>query len=123
MPYVVLISGTGYSLGGDSLPEDELAPYIQQAKDQVSDCAQYVMHRYLISKQINFVVGDPATSAPGIFIYLLRMADKIHISLTHGTAALRASLGHPEPFTLRFVEVGNEVSYGTIVELPILTKV
>ncbi|OCH93317.1 glycoside hydrolase family 51 protein [Obba rivulosa] len=61
---------SGYSLDGDNLPEDELAPYIQQAKDQ-----------------INFVIGDPATSAP---------------------AALRASLGHPEPFTLRFVEVGNE---------------
>ena len=28
-------------------------------------------------------------------------------------AALRASLGHPEPFTLRFVEIGNEVSTGT----------
>ncbi len=25
------------------------------------------------------------------------------------TAALRASLGHPDPFTLRFVEIGNEV--------------
>ena len=25
------------------------------------------------------------------------------------TAALRASLGRPEPFTLRFVEIGNEV--------------
>ncbi|KAI0635237.1 glycoside hydrolase family 51 protein [Trametes polyzona] len=60
----------GYSLGGTSLPENQLAPYIQQAKDQ-----------------INFVIGDPAKSAP---------------------AALRASLGHPEPFTLRFVEVGNE---------------
>ncbi|KAI0646369.1 glycoside hydrolase family 51 protein [Trametes meyenii] len=60
----------GYSLGGTSLAENQLAPYIQQAKDQ-----------------INFVVGDPAKSAP---------------------AALRASLGHPEPFTLRFVEVGNE---------------
>ncbi|KAI9063568.1 glycoside hydrolase family 51 protein [Trametes sanguinea] len=60
----------GYSLGGTSLPENQLAPYIQQAKDQ-----------------INFVIGDPAQSAP---------------------AALRASLGHPEPFNLRFVEVGNE---------------
>lgn len=31
--------------------------------------------------------------------------------LTSGglAAALRASLGHPEPFALRFVEVGNEV--------------
>ncbi|KAI8986908.1 glycoside hydrolase family 51 protein [Trametes punicea] len=60
----------GYSLGGTSLPESELGPYIQQAKDQ-----------------INFVIGDPAKSPP---------------------AALRASLGHPEPFKLRFVEVGNE---------------
>ncbi|KAH9852567.1 glycoside hydrolase family 51 protein [Lenzites betulinus] len=60
----------GYSLGGTSLAENQLAPYIQQAMDQ-----------------INFVIGDPAKSAP---------------------AALRASLGHPAPFTLRFVEVGNE---------------
>ncbi|KAI0674371.1 glycoside hydrolase family 51 protein [Trametes maxima] len=60
----------GYSLGKTSLTENQLAPYIQQAKDQ-----------------INFVVGDPAKSAP---------------------AALRASLGHREPFALRFVEVGNE---------------
>ncbi|GBE87654.1 Probable alpha-L-arabinofuranosidase [Sparassis crispa] len=60
----------GYSLGGTSLPENELAPYIQQAKDQ-----------------INFVIGDPATSA---------------------LAALRASLGHAEPFYLQYVEVGNE---------------
>ncbi|KAI0659215.1 glycoside hydrolase family 51 protein [Cubamyces menziesii] len=60
----------GYSLGGTSLAENQLDPYIQQAKDQ-----------------INFVIGDPATSAP---------------------AELRASLGHPEPFKLRFVEVGNE---------------
>ncbi|CAL1709187.1 unnamed protein product [Somion occarium] len=61
---------SGYALGGTNLPENQLAPYIQQAKDQ-----------------INFVIGDPSTSAP---------------------AALRASLGHPEPFALRYVEVGNE---------------
>ncbi|KAI0777744.1 glycoside hydrolase family 51 protein [Trametes elegans] len=60
----------GYSLGGTSLAENQLEPYIQQARDQ-----------------INFVIGDPATSEP---------------------AALRASLGHPEPFNLRNVEVGNE---------------
>ncbi|KIJ61497.1 glycoside hydrolase family 51 protein [Hydnomerulius pinastri MD-312] len=60
----------GYSLDGESLPEDELAPYIQQAIDQV-----------------NFVIGDPATNE---------------------WAALRASLGHPEPFPLTYVEVGNE---------------
>ncbi|KAG1855688.1 alpha-L-arabinofuranosidase C-terminus-domain-containing protein [Suillus subalutaceus] len=51
----MLISHTGYSLDGASLPENDLAPYIQQAIDQ-----------------INFVV-----------------------------AALRASLGHPEPFNLQ----------------------
>ncbi|TBU48917.1 glycoside hydrolase [Dichomitus squalens] len=62
-----------YALGDTSEPESALAPFIQQAKDQ-----------------INFVIGDPAKSAP---------------------AALRASLGHPEPFNLRFVEVGNELIY------------
>ncbi|PIL27574.1 hypothetical protein GSI_10725 [Ganoderma sinense ZZ0214-1] len=61
---------SGYALGGTSEPESALAGFIQQAKDQ-----------------INFVIGDPASSAP---------------------AALRASLGHPEPFNLRFVEIGNE---------------
>lgn len=60
----------GYSLDGESIAEGDLEPYIQQAIDQ-----------------INFVIGDPATSAP---------------------AALRAELGHPEPFTLHYVEVGNE---------------
>lgn len=61
---------SGYSLGGTSLAESALPPYIQQAIDQ-----------------INFVVGDPSTST---------------------AAALRSSLGHPAPFTLNYVEVGNE---------------
>ncbi|KAH9831153.1 glycoside hydrolase family 51 protein [Rhodofomes roseus] len=60
----------GYSLDGESEPEDALAPFIQQAIDQ-----------------IDFVVGDPSTS---------------------DAAALRASLGHPEPFYLKYVEIGNE---------------
>ncbi|KAI0826446.1 glycoside hydrolase family 51 protein [Irpex lacteus] len=60
----------GYSLGGTSLAETDLKPYIQQAIDQ-----------------INFVIGDPSKSAP---------------------AALRASLGRPQPFTLKYVEIGNE---------------
>ncbi|KAM5542492.1 hypothetical protein V8D89_003951 [Ganoderma adspersum] len=67
----IMVVWSGYSLGGTSEPEDNLAGFIQQAKDQ-----------------INFVIGDPETSAP---------------------AALRASLGHPDPFKLRFVEIGNEV--------------
>ncbi|KAG8212804.1 glycoside hydrolase superfamily [Butyriboletus roseoflavus] len=61
---------SGYSLDGQSVPENELAPYIQTAIDQ-----------------INFVIGDAATNE---------------------YAALRASLGHPEPFTLNYVEIGNE---------------
>ncbi|PCH45070.1 glycoside hydrolase family 51 protein [Wolfiporia cocos MD-104 SS10] len=61
---------SGYSLNGQSVPEDELEPYIQQAIDQ-----------------IEFVVGNPNSSEP---------------------AALRASLGHPEPFMLNYVEIGNE---------------
>ncbi|KAJ7698743.1 alfa-L-arabinofuranosidase precursor [Mycena rosella] len=61
---------SGFALGGTSVAEADLEPYIQQAIDQ-----------------INFVIGDPATSS---------------------AAALRASLGHPAPFTLNYVEVGNE---------------
>lgn len=60
---------SGYSLGGTSLAENQLAPYIQQA-----------------ISQINFVIGDSSTKE----------------------GALRASLGHPAPFTLHYVEVGNE---------------
>ncbi|KAF9476812.1 alfa-L-arabinofuranosidase precursor [Pholiota conissans] len=60
----------GYALGGTSLAEGDLAPYIQQAKDQ-----------------INFVIGDPSKS---------------------DAAAQRAKLGHPAPFPLKYVEVGNE---------------
>lgn len=40
----------GFALGGTSLAETQLPPYIQQAIDQ-----------------INFVIGDPATSEPGRF--------------------------------------------------------
>ncbi|KIJ46036.1 glycoside hydrolase family 51 protein [Sphaerobolus stellatus SS14] len=61
---------SGYSLGGTSVAQDQLGPYIQQAIDQ-----------------INFVVGDPTKSA---------------------AAALRSSLGHPAPFKLNYVEIGNE---------------
>lgn len=60
----------GYALGGVSVPQDELGPYVQQAIDQ-----------------IYFTIGDPATNE---------------------NAALRASLGHPEPFALKYVEIGNE---------------
>ncbi|KAK0463671.1 arabinofuranosidase [Desarmillaria tabescens] len=60
----------GFALGGASVPQDQLGPYVQQAIDQ-----------------IYFTIGDPATNA---------------------NAALRASLGHPEPFKLKYVEIGNE---------------
>jgi hypothetical protein len=46
---VAEIVSAGYSLGGGSLSEDELAPYIQIAIDQ-----------------INFVIGDPATNEHGV---------------------------------------------------------
>lgn len=62
----------GYALGGTSVPENQLDPYIQEAIDQ-----------------INFAIGDPATSS---------------------AAALRASLGRSEPFKLLYIEIGNEVS-------------
>lgn len=52
-------AAAGYSLDGESLPEDELAPYIQIAIDQ-----------------INFVIGDPATNEYGMsspFRYITRL--------------------------------------------------
>ncbi|KAF8880023.1 glycoside hydrolase family 51 protein [Infundibulicybe gibba] len=64
---------SGYALGGTSVAEAQLGPYIQQAIDQ-----------------INFVIGDPSKSA---------------------AAALRASLGHPAPFALTYVEIGNEDNF------------
>ncbi|KNZ81402.1 putative alpha-N-arabinofuranosidase A [Termitomyces sp. J132] len=60
----------GFALGGTSVAEADLQPFIQQAIDQ-----------------INFVIGAQGTSE---------------------AADLRVSLGHPEPFALTFVEVGNE---------------
>ncbi|KAF8129383.1 glycoside hydrolase superfamily, partial [Mycena galopus ATCC 62051] len=60
----------GYSLDGDSIPQPSLAPFIQDAIDQIS-----------------FAIGDPTTNA---------------------WAAVRASMGHPAPFNLRFIEIGNE---------------
>lgn len=55
--------------------------------------------------QINFVIGDPSQSAPGgkskSFQFLLNNVDAF-------AAALRASLGHPEPYELNYVEIGNE---------------
>ncbi|KAJ3571269.1 hypothetical protein NP233_g3865 [Leucocoprinus birnbaumii] len=63
---------SGFALGGTSIAQGQLGPYIQQAIDQ-----------------INFVIGGTNT-APG---------------------QLRASLGHPNPFKLNFVEIGNEDNF------------
>lgn len=68
----------GYALGGTSVPENQLDPYIQEAIDQ-----------------INFAIGDPATSS---------------------AAALRASLGRPQPFKLLYIEIGNEVGLSWLVK-------
>ncbi|KAG7440129.1 glycoside hydrolase family 51 protein [Guyanagaster necrorhizus] len=68
----------GYGLGGQSVAEDNLEPYIQSAIDQAR----------LRLTLIYFVIGDPATN---------------------DYAARRAELGHPEPFNLTYVEIGNEV--------------
>ena len=60
--------------------------------------------------EINFVIGDPSKSAAGtigyIFIKLLALLKLI-------AAALRASLGHPEPYELHYVEIGNEDFFAT----------
>lgn len=81
----------GYDLGGDSVAADDLAPYIQQAADQ-----------------INFVIADASSNSAG---ECSKLRDGSEM-LTRIAAAIRASMGHPDPFTLNFVEVGNEVSEG-----------
>lgn len=63
---------SGFALGGTSVAQNQLGPFIQQSIDQ-----------------INFVIGDGSTE-PG---------------------RLRASLGHPDPFKLTYVEIGNEDSF------------
>ncbi|THC94799.1 hypothetical protein EYZ11_005745 [Aspergillus tanneri] len=65
----ILAIWAGFALNGDTIPEDELDVYVQDALNE-----------------IEFLTGS--------------------INTKYG--ALRASLGHPEPWTLRYVEVGNE---------------
>jgi len=66
---------SGYTHRKTSVSRSQLRPYIEQAIDQ-----------------IQFVIGDPASSTP---------------------AAIRAAMGHPEPFKLSYVEVGNEDFFST----------
>jgi alpha-L-arabinofuranosidase len=65
----VLAVFAGYTLNGAVVPQGQLAPYVQDALDE-----------------IQYAIG-PATSTYG---------------------AMRAADGHPAPFDLRYVEVGNE---------------
>ncbi|KAG6913390.1 hypothetical protein DXG01_007228, partial [Tephrocybe rancida] len=80
---------SGFALGGTSVAEAALAPYIQQAAAQVS------VERAMPVRIIPIVGLDSFTE--GFFVYLI--------------ATLRASLGHPEPFKLTYVEVGNEDNF------------
>ena len=65
----------GYALDGSSVAAGDLGPYIEQAVDQVRTFfprtlgrseAHSTAHPLRVSWQINFVIGDPTTSAPGI---------------------------------------------------------
>ncbi|CAK5283023.1 unnamed protein product [Mycena citricolor] len=60
----------GFTLDGTALPASALAPYIQEAINQ-----------------IEFAIGDASTNQ---------------------YAAIRASMGHPAPFALTYIEIGNE---------------
>jgi alpha-L-arabinofuranosidase len=66
---LVLAVWAGLALNGDTTPEEDLQPFIDDALNE-----------------IEFVCG-PADSPWG---------------------KRRAELGHPEPFTLNYVEIGNE---------------
>ncbi|TFK98215.1 glycoside hydrolase superfamily [Pterulicium gracile] len=60
----------GYTLNTQSVPENQLGPYVQEVLDQ-----------------IHFAISDSSTNAQG---------------------RRRAALGHPAPFNVRYVEIGNE---------------
>jgi len=68
----ILAVFAGYTLNGTVVPQDQLAPYVQDALDE-----------------IQYAIG-PATSTWG---------------------AMRAADGHPAPFDLHYVEIGNEDSF------------
>ena len=55
-------------------------------------------------------MGDPSQSDAGECC--THHATRLHLQKArHNVAALRASLGHTEPFTLNFVEIGNEDNF------------
>ncbi|KAH8831686.1 glycoside hydrolase family 51 protein [Flagelloscypha sp. PMI_526] len=63
--------------------------YTPSSEISAADMGPYIAQAI---DQINFVTGDPALSQP---------------------AALRAKLGHPKPFALNSIEIGNEDFLGT----------
>ena len=65
----ILAVYAGYNLNGSSIPQSALAPYVQDALDE-----------------IEYVIGDASTP----------------------WGAQRVADGHPAPFTLNYVEIGNE---------------
>ncbi|TFK66343.1 alfa-L-arabinofuranosidase precursor [Pluteus cervinus] len=75
----------GYALGGTSVPENQLQPYIQEATDQ-----------------INFVIGGSTTTGGGYPTHDLCSREQIF------PGRKRAALGRTEPFLLNYVEIGNE---------------
>lgn len=83
---------SGFSLSPKkAVPEDQIDQYIQEAIDMVSvhsPAESNIMQTKTLrsNDQLNFIVGPTST--------------------TQG--ALRASLGHPDPFNVRYVQVGNE---------------
>jgi alpha-L-arabinofuranosidase len=70
----ILAVFAGYTLNGSVVPQSQLAPYVQDALDE-----------------IQYAIG-PTTSTYG---------------------AMRAADGHPAPFNLNYVEVGNEDFFDT----------
>ena len=64
----------GFALNGTSVPDSGLGPYVQEAIDQVG--LFFCLHEVIssISCQINFVIGDPTDSAPGMFLRISYIA-------------------------------------------------
>lgn len=67
----------GYTLGGETVPEADIGPYVQD-----------------VINEIQFITGDAATNQ---------------------WAKLRAQYGRTKPYKLKYIEIGNEDFFVSVV--------
>lgn len=103
-------SNVGYSLAPSSVNESQLGPYIQQAVDQASHLQEQSILINLLTQFLDqFCYRRFCLKRTG-YVKTPSLVNGLDLDLYIYSATIRASMGHPEPFKLAYVEVGNEVS-------------